>query len=159
MASGYTHERITQYAAPVVAASAFWHSADVGLAVAAGVGCWLGIYLSPDLDICGMTRSENQVARHFGRVVGWLFWAFWYPYGRLVRHRSFWSHAPIVGTAGRLVYMLWPCIAATVLLDYSGILAYDFTAFWHGVSGSAVFWWIVRGLAVSDILHFIADYW
>jgi len=152
MASGYTHERITQYAAPFVAASAFWHTADIPLAIAAAAGCWLGIYLSPDLDICGMTRSENQVARHFGRVVGWLFWAFWYPYGRLIRHRSFWSHAPIIGTAGRLVYMLWPCIVATAWLG-------DFSAFWYEVGESAVFWWVVRGLAVSDILHFIADYW
>ena len=159
MASGHTHERITQLATPFVAASAFWHSADVTLAVAAGVGCWLGIYLSPDLDICGMTRSENQVARHFGRVVGILFWLFWYPYGRLIRHRSFWSHAPLVGTAGRLVYMAVPCIAASFLLDYSGIVPWDFTAFWGNLGSSAAFWWAVRGLAASDALHFLADYW
>jgi uncharacterized metal-binding protein len=159
MASGATHERITQLATPFVAASAFWHTADAGLAVAAGVGCWLGIYLSPDLDICGMTRSENQVRRHFGKVAGWLFWSFWYPYGRLLRHRSFLSHAPLIGTGGRLVYMLWPCIFVTALLDYSGIVPLNFAAFWGNLGSSAVFWWAVRGLAASDILHFIADYW
>jgi uncharacterized metal-binding protein len=159
MASGTIHTRISLTAAAPVGVLAFWQTCDPVLALAAAAGCASGIYLSPDLDICGTTKSEILARRHFGLVLGWLFWAFWYPYGRMIRHRSFWSHAPIIGTAGRVLYIVVPCILALFALEYSGILALDAAAICQNIGGSLAFWYILRGLAVSDVLHFLADYW
>jgi uncharacterized metal-binding protein len=58
----------------------------------------------PDLDI---HRSY-----HFQRW-GWLRW-LWLPYQKSVRHRSFLSHGPVIGTAVRLLYLtVWVIILAT----------------------------------------------
>jgi hypothetical protein len=61
-----------------------------------GVGCLLGVLLTPDLDL-----SENERARN-------LWYLLWWPYGKLFHHRSRLSHLPVVGTGIRLAYVLWP---------------------------------------------------
>ena len=54
-----------------------------------------GLWLSPDLD----TRSRPS------RRWGWLS-VLWWPYRRLVRHRGWLSHTPLLGTATRLLLLL-----------------------------------------------------
>ena len=54
-----------------------------------------GLWLSPDLD----TRSN--ALRRWGQLA-----FIWWPYRRLIRHRSIWSHGPLIGTAVRLLYLL-----------------------------------------------------
>ena len=54
-----------------------------------------GLWLSPDLD----TRSNPT--RRWGPLR-----LLWWPYRRLLRHRSLLSHSPLLGTAGRLLYLL-----------------------------------------------------
>jgi uncharacterized metal-binding protein len=53
-----------------------------------------GLWLSPDLD----TRSNPT--RRWGPLR-----LLWWPYRRLLRHRSLLSHSPLLGTAGRLIYL------------------------------------------------------
>jgi uncharacterized metal-binding protein len=50
--------------------------------------------LSPDLDL---------PSRPFKRW-GWLRW-IWIPYQKVTRHRSIFSHGPIVGTTLRVIYL------------------------------------------------------
>ena len=54
-----------------------------------------GLWLSPDLD----TRSN--ALRRWGQLA-----FLWWPYRRLIRHRSIWSHGPLIGTAVRLLYLV-----------------------------------------------------
>ncbi len=54
-----------------------------------------GLWLSPDLD----TTSNSLKRWGLLRVI-------WFPYRKLVRHRSLASHSPIIGTALRLCYLL-----------------------------------------------------
>ena len=77
-------------------------SAGVITAAAFLVG---GLWLSPDLD----TRS-NALHR-WGPLGG-----IWWPYRRLIRHRSIWSHGPLIGTATRLLLLLAWTLLVSVLI-------------------------------------------
>ena len=64
-----------------------------------------GLWLSPDLD----TRS-NALHR-WGPLGG-----IWWPYRRLIPHRSIWSHGPLLGTAVRLLVLLsWTLLISNLI--------------------------------------------
>jgi len=72
----------------------------------AAASCWAGgLWLSPDLD----TRSN--ALRRWG-ALGFLWW----PYRRLIPHRSLWSHGPLLGTTVRLGVLLTWCLIATLAI-------------------------------------------
>jgi uncharacterized metal-binding protein len=94
MASGRAHDRATA-----------WLALPFGLlcglplgweGVLVGTGSFLvgGLWLSPDLD----TRSN--ATRRWGALA-----LLWWPYRRLLSHRSALSHTPLLGSAGRLLYL------------------------------------------------------
>jgi uncharacterized metal-binding protein len=92
------------------------------------LGCFCGLVLTCDLD-----HDDGTISEHFVRSVGSIFqkvwWAYWYPYRKAMRHRSFWSHAPIVGTFIRIVYLFWFAYLAGYPLPpafVNGLVAVDF---------------------------------
>ncbi|MFN7414520.1 MAG: metal-binding protein, partial [Dolichospermum sp.] len=91
MPSGQTHDRITIWSMPVVASITLvsTHSSNMTLLVAGGF-MFGGLMFGPDLDI---------YSRQFQRW-GFLRW-IWLPYQKSLRHRSFLSHGPIIGTTLR----------------------------------------------------------
>ncbi len=94
MASGQQHDRATYVLA--LPFGLLW-GAWLGLpGVTAGTLAFLigGLWLSPDLD----TRSNPS--RRWGPLR-----LLWWPYRRLLRHRSLFSHSPFLGSAGRLLYL------------------------------------------------------
>ena len=88
--------------------------------LACGLGCLSGIILSPDLDIPNRTRSEYLVYRYMGKILGGVWFVLWWPYGKLIPHRSPLSHMPILGTALRMVYMY--LVGSIVMFSVSGLL-------------------------------------
>ena len=94
MASGRAHDRATWLLA-LPFGLLWWPwlgpigSSCAGLAFLVG-----GLWLSPDLD----TRSNPT--RRWGPLR-----LLWWPYRQLLSHRSLLSHSPLLGTAGRLVYL------------------------------------------------------
>lgn len=110
--------------------------------IAAGCGSILGVFLSPDLDVNHKTISERILLETVG-ILGWLFFVYWWPYAKLVRHRSWLSHAPLFGTALRLLYALGPLL---YFEEYRDLLFTEFVG------------WMVVGLAVSDIAHWVMDW-
>ncbi len=108
MPSGQTHDRITLWSLPVVAGItlAVTRSSQLTL-IAAGGFLFSGLMFGPDLDIH---------SRQFQRW-GWFRW-IWQPYQKTLRHRSLWSHGPIVGTTLRVLYLM-VCIALVSGLGYS----------------------------------------
>ncbi|MUG91541.1 metal-binding protein [Scytonema sp. UIC 10036] len=106
MPSGQTHDRITLWALPFVTGVTFWQtkSGNLTLLVAGGF-LFGGLMFGPDLDI---------YSRHYQR---WGFLRFiWLPYQKSLRHRSFLSHGPIIGTTLRVIYL-------STLVAILGILA------------------------------------
>jgi len=98
--------------------------------IAAGIGCASGVAVSPDLDLVNTVRVP---------VIGWLWGAYWWPYRKLIAHRAYISHAPIVGTLVRLAYLM-PIIIIAISILPPGLVAA----------------W-AAGLACADILHSLLD--
>jgi len=100
MASGRRHDRATRWLA--LPFGLLWWPAlgPAGVAVATGAFLLGGLWLSPDLD------THSNATRRWGPLR-----LLWWPYRRLLSHRSLLSHSPLLGTSLRL---LW--LAALVLL-------------------------------------------
>ena len=96
MPSGRTHDRITVWTLPLLAAGVLIATKSSRHALlAAGAYLFGGLMLSPDLDI------HSRPYKRWGPL-RWI----WLPYRRAMHHRSMLSHGPIVGTVFRLLYLL-----------------------------------------------------
>ncbi len=95
MPSGATHDRITWLSFPVVLGTTLLMTRNLGLgACVSGGFLFSGLMFGPDLDI-----HSIQFKRW-----GYLRWV-WLPYQRKVRHRSWISHGPVIGTCIRVLYL------------------------------------------------------
>ncbi len=98
MPLGSTHDRITLWTLPGVtlAAGILDQRASTALAVGSAY-LFSGLMFSGDLDL-----KSRQYQRWLG--LRWI----WLPYRQLFKHRSIWSHGPIIGTVVRVIYLgLW----------------------------------------------------
>jgi len=127
MPSGQTHDRITIWSMPVVAGVTlvFTHSSNMTLLVAGGF-MFGGLMFGPDLDI---------YSRQFQRW-GFLRW-IWLPYQKSLRHRSFLSHGPIIGTTLRVVYLTtflaFVAIVVVMIFTKLGNVAWNWGEVWGNV--------------------------
>ena len=64
-----------------------------------------GLLLSPDLD------TISRPTRRWGPLQ-----LLWWPYRSLLKHRSLFSHSPVLGTGGRLAYLAGLALAGAWLL-------------------------------------------
>lgn len=111
MPSGRTHDRLTLWSLPVVAGGSWLISRQSDLSLVLS-GCYLfaGLMFGPDLDV------RSRQSQRWGPL-HWL----WIPYRRCLRHRSWFSHGPLLGTAGRVCYLaLW---GGLVLVIVEGAIA------------------------------------
>ncbi|MBD2677994.1 MULTISPECIES: metal-binding protein [Nostoc] len=119
MPSGRTHDRITLYSLPFVAGVTFWQtrSSNATLLVASGF-LFGGLMFGPDLDIYSVQYQRW----------GFLRW-IWLPYQKSLRHRSFLSHGPIIGTTLRVLYLgcLLAVLAIFVLAIAQKLWNFSFT--------------------------------
>lgn len=151
MPDGRIHASITTAAA----VGLYWLGAQAGLSDSANqavaAGCLLGIIVTPDLDVDQPVRSHYVVLRRFGPVIAAVWRMVWLPYGLAIRHRSWVSHMPVIGTFIRAAYLacigwllLWAADrAGAVLPSTKGI--------------PPLIPYALMGLAVSDALHWAAD--
>lgn len=94
VASGRDHDRAT-WCLALPFGLLWWPLQGVEVAMAAGLAFLMGgLLLSPDLDI------HSRPTARWGALG-----VLWWPYRRLLRHRSLLSHSPLLGTAGRLAYL------------------------------------------------------
>jgi uncharacterized metal-binding protein len=149
MATGRNHDRATgQLALPF--GLLWWPWLGPGTALAAGLSFLLGgLWLSPDLD----TRSN--ATRRWGPLR-----VLWWPYRRLLRHRSLLSHGPLLGSAGRLLYLgalvLATCQLAEPLgLPSAGRVVQQLEALWR--EQRALLLAALAGVEASAWLHLIQD--
>jgi uncharacterized metal-binding protein len=138
MASGATHRAVAAGAALVLALAVGAATQDHVLALAAGAGCYGGRYIHPDWD-------QNHSAPWWRR-----------PYALMIRHRSPLSHWPVVGTLGRLAYLIVPPgLVAEAALFALGWRAPLVWLDWRDLALGAA---AVGGLMVSDTLHWVLDW-
>ena len=156
MADGRTHGTVTAILATAGGLLGTALTGNLAAAAVAAAGCLFGLVCDPDLDQPGITQAEGRLLRKMW-VLGVVWFAVWYPYGKAIPHRHPLSHWPIVGTVGRLLY-----------LSLVGLLIYWVIG---GLSPDAAHWvalqvgripgefirWFVFGLAVSDTAHWLFD--
>ena len=155
MTSGKVHDTTHRYLLTPTALAVFfaiyvmshWGEYAAELAIMTYLGMQFNRFAGPDQD-------QNN-ANYFDFVLGFLdpvisklwFWAFW-PYGKLFKHRSIWSHGFIIGAVIRLIYIiiiLSPVIVFADLLPYLRIYS-DYIFFF------------AFGFIIGDSLHILLDY-
>lgn len=109
MASGRAHDRATTWLALPFGLLCWPWLGLQGLLVGAAGFLVGGLWLSPDLD----TRS--RATRRWGPLA-----LLWWPYRRLLSHRSAFSHTPLLGSAGRLLYLALAAALLSQLLQPLG---------------------------------------
>jgi uncharacterized metal-binding protein len=145
MPKGTTHALISAGAAGAMLYLTYSSGPSEALALASG--CLAGILISPDLDVDDGSLSTGIVRREAGRIPAFAWRALWYPYARLIRHRSWLSHFPFIGTALRIAYL--GLIAWLILL----LLGHPWP--WASLPDWVPFAMI--GLSISDLMHWAAD--
>lgn len=138
MPSGRTHATISFYTAGLSLLYLPTLGASREQVASFAVGCLSGIVLTPDLDV--RRTVSNMVMDDIGVLPGFLWELFWWPYSKLIPHRSILSHGPIIGTMLRVLYL--------------GVIAYPLYQRVPRV-------WLVgalAGLLTVDNLHIGADW-
>jgi uncharacterized metal-binding protein len=154
MASGRAHDRATLLLAlpfgllwgPLLGAA--------GILIASLAFLFGGLWLSPDLDTLSRATARWGPLR-----------PLWWPYRRLLRHRSPLSHSPLLGSAGRLAYLLVALALLRALLDLTPVapLPIPAPAAWPALASAL--WrsqpWLVlcalAGVEASSWLHLLQD--
>lgn len=157
MPSGRTHDRITLWSLPLVAALTFGMTQrpDWTL-IAAGGYLFGGLMFGPDLDI-----HSVQYKRW-----GWLRW-IWLPYRASMSHRSVLSHGPILGTMLRVIYLtIWLGLFAMIAIGLANGLG--MTAITQASAGDAIEQWLRQypregiallvGIELGAMSHSISDW-
>jgi len=159
--SGKTHDKLTVVTA--VAAVPIWWVATpvkdwVSLTIALAAYVFSGFWLSDDLDTNSISYKRWGAFRYL-----------WWPYQRLVPHRSWVSHGIGVGPLIRVLYFLlmlwalvrvvtWGLVLAGVPLNREALLmgAWHHTLAWT-LSHPTWAVWAVIGLVLGGVTHSVAD--
>jgi uncharacterized metal-binding protein len=110
-------------------------------------GCMAGLVLTPDLDVNDKVYGHHLVQREAGRLPALVWKWIWLPYSRLVPHRHWISHTPLIGTTLRLGYLV--LIAWLLLAVFGHPWPWNELPSWAPLA--------VVGLILSDTLHFASD--
>ena len=136
MAWGKTHLKINKLMVlPVAVVGTIF----VGPIEAIGLvgGIIVGIFVTPDLDLNKLTYS-GRLVYNFCPLIGVIWRGIWYPYSRVIPHRHWVSHIPVLSTLLRLLYLSPVTIPILVYLP-------------------GLFWSVTGGLLLSDVVHFFTD--
>ena len=157
MPSGRTHDRVTLWSLPIIAGSTLLVTARADLAFWVSSGFLVsGLIFGPDLDLYSI---------HYKRW-GKLRW-LWRPYQQALKHRSIWSHGPIIGTIGRIIYLsLWVGLVGLFWLgiaQFIGIKTYTGQQM-LGIlqqsiaKNSAIYIALFCGLELGAMSHYLSDW-
>ncbi len=156
MPSGKVHSAVTtvlSIAGPAI--FYYYFGFPVREMLLTGAGGLSGLFLTPDLDVDSGSVSQSNVRRAGGGLLGAAWTVLWKPYALLIRHRSFLSHGPIIGTVIRLLYVVF--VPWLVWLLLSRLVSWVPSPY-QVAAVPAWFWWFAAGLAVVDCAHIFLDW-
>jgi uncharacterized metal-binding protein len=144
MSSGKAHDLSIAIVLPPVTIAAFIYLptlVQTYYAPLIAIGGYLagGIWLSPDIDL-----KQSRPSKRLG-----ILSPLWKPYRKASGHRGF-SHAPIIGTLSRLIYLALPAIFWALATSYNPT---NFL-WYHRELLAALF----VGLEISTWVHLCMDY-
>jgi uncharacterized metal-binding protein len=121
---------------------------DILLVLTIPPGYYFGNFMDPDLDL-----PMNTVAKkRWKNIVLWPMFLWWSVYSKLAKllggHRSFLTHAPVISTWIRFVWLLIPVMLIFVLIDIPWL---HYEVLQYGL------WGLFIGVSISDIVHIFFD--
>ncbi len=157
MPSGQTHDRITIWALPFIAGVTFWQtrSSSMTLLIAGGF-MFGGLMFGPDLDIYSIQYQRWGYLRFL-----------WLPYQKSLRHRSFLSHGPLIGTTLRVLYLCGIVSVAGIVILLIAEKILNMALNWQEVASniletinlhSTQFLALFIGLELGAMSHSISDW-
>jgi uncharacterized metal-binding protein len=148
---------VTLWSLPLIAGGTLWTTARADLAFwVSGGFLFSGLIFGPDLDLYSF---------HYKRW-GKLRW-LWRPYQQAIKHRSIWSHGPIIGTIGRILYLsLWLGLVGLFYLgiaQLAGAKTYSghqlLRILQHSIATNlAVYLALFCGLELGAMSHYMSDW-
>jgi uncharacterized metal-binding protein len=148
---------VTLWSLPLIAGGTLYATARADLAFwVSGGFLFSGLIFGPDLDLYSF---------HYKRW-GMLRW-MWRPYQKAIKHRSIWSHGPIIGTIGRILYLsLWLGLFGLIYLEIahlSGFKTYNeqqlLTMFQQSIASNyPVYLALFCGLELGAMSHYSSDW-
>ena len=157
MPSGRTHDRITLYCLPFVVGLTAWITRLPVIVAIVSISFLIGgLMLGPDLDIHSVQYKRWGPIR-------WI----WLPYQIAIKHRSPFSHGPVIGTLLRIIYLsIWLALLAFVGIEvmnyfWDAQLTWQDTVrtpFRYFLKTYLIEWTaIVIGLELGSISHSVSD--
>jgi len=88
-------------------------------------GSAIGLLVGPDLDVDGSFHGDSLIRRVpiLGKPLELVYKAIWWPYRKVMPHRSKASHFPVISTLFRYVYII------AIAWGISRIIGWDLTSF------------------------------
>ncbi len=125
---------MTLWSLPLISVGTIYLTSRVDLAFwVSGGFLFSGLIFGPDLDL------YSYHYKRWGKLK-----VLWRPYQKAIKHRSIWSHGPIVGTIGRLVYLgAWLGLVGIFCLGIFQLLT------GHGYSGKNLIDMLIRSIAAN----------
>lgn len=149
MADGRSHDRATGLLA-IPFGLLWWPALGAWGFVIAGSAFLLGgLWLSPDLDL------PSRASRRWGPLG-----LMWWPYRRLLRHRSLLSHSPFLGSGLRLLWLLGWLLLLILLLEPMGLFSLTRLldlAQWLWQQQRPLLLAALVGIEASNWLHLLQD--
>lgn len=137
IASGKNHDLSILFATPIIGIIGVAHSLELGI-IAATSHYLAGMYLSPDLDTVSNPFKRWGVLK-----------IIWIPYQKKIPHRSPLSHAPVLGSAIRLVYLA--ALLLPLWIIFPGLQEVHWAVSWEKAIAFLV------GVELSALNHLLLD--
>ena len=149
MASGQEHDKTTkQWAAPF--AFIIGLLVDMRSGVISGIAFLIGgLWLSPDLDTHSISLKRWGILK-----------SIWWPYRKVIPHRSIFSHCPFIGTAIRVAYLIFIGILIIYLLTFLDLADTSTTSLLQAQlmkTNQKDYFFMFLGVEASSWLHLIKD--
>jgi uncharacterized metal-binding protein len=155
MPSGRTHDQITFICLPWVGALSLIATLNVGVTLClCGGFLFSGLMFGPDLDIYSKQYQRWGPLR-----------CIWLPYRKVLSHRSWLSHGPVIGTLLRLLYLgVWIDLGLVLCeaISQLGNLSWQIPTpmatlgqIWSQAPGACVA--LLLGLEMGAMSHSISD--
>lgn len=137
-----THDKIAYITTPILIISASTVISFIDSVVFGGMFLLANRYLSPDLDIASILIKRWGV-----------FSILWFPYRKIVPHRSLLSHSGPLSATIRLLYL--SVFIIPIVFYFFGAHAFisHITIHWY--------WYFLFYISVvlADCIHTLADFW
>lgn len=149
MPSGRTHDRITWLSAPLAVGAVLALSADWQAALGCGIAyVFSGLMFGGDLDIHSVQYLRWGPVR-------WI----WLPYRRLMSHRSPLSHGLVIGTVGRVLYLVLVVGLCTAAIAWVGHWELHLESLYPWIRTHwLLLTWIALGLEAGALSHSLSDW-